>query len=250
MKDLVSIIIPVYNAEKYIDETINSVLDQTYNNWELILVNDCSTDNSERLIQKYLKDKRIKLINNKVNSKAAISRNNGIKEANGRYICFLDADDKWDKEKLEIQIKFMKENDCAFSYHSYEFASEKCIPNGKKVIAKEKLTYKECLKNNIISTITVMFDMNKLSKADIFMPNYNYVEDTATWWKILRKGYIAYGIPNLFSYYRRIPNSNSSNKIRTQKSLWLLYRKEEKLNFFNSVYYLFWKNINAIQRRL
>ena len=250
MKELVSIIIPVYNAEKFIDETINTVLDQTYTNWELLLVNDCSTDNSVKLIQKYLKDERIKLINNKVNSKAAISRNNGIKEAKGRYICFLDADDLWDKEKLEKQVKFMNEKDCAFSYHSYEFANEKCIPTGKKVIAKNKLTYKEALKNNIISTITVMFDMKILSKNDIYMPNFSYVEDTATWWRLLRNGNIAYGIPDLFSYYRRIPNSNSSNKIRTQKSLWYLYRKEEKFNIIKAVYFLLCKNIHALLRRI
>ena len=93
MKELVSIIVPVYNAEKFIDETINTVLNQTYKNWELLLINDCSTDNSVKLIQKYLKDERIKLINNKENSRAAITRNNGIKKAKGRYICFLDADD-------------------------------------------------------------------------------------------------------------------------------------------------------------
>ena len=250
MEDLVSIIIPVYNAEKFIDETISTVLDQTYTNFELLLVNDCSTDNSEKLIKKYLKDDRIKLINNKTNSKAAISRNNGIKAAKGRYICFLDADDKWDKTKLEKQIKFMKENDCAFSYHSYEFADVNCVPTGKKVIAKEKLTYKECLKNNIISTITVMFDMNKLFKDDIYMPDYKYVEDTATWWRILRNGHTAYGIPEVFSYYRRIPNTSSSNKLRTQKSLWFLYTKEERLGLIKSIYYLFIKNVNAVLRRI
>lgn len=144
----------------------------------------------------------------------------------------------------------MKEKDCAFSYHSYEFSNELCIPTGKKVIAKEILKYKESLKNNIISTITVMFDMNKITKENIYMPNYNYVEDTATWWRILRKGYNAYGIPDIFSYYRRIPNSNSSNKIRTQKSLWNLYRKDESLGVFSSLYFLGLKNINAIKRRL
>lgn len=114
-KDLVSIITPVYNAEKFIAETIESVLKQTYSNWELILVNDCSKDNSEKIIKKYCKyDERIKLINNKVNSRAAISRNNGIEKAEGRYICFLDADDLWDEYKLEKQLKFIKNKNCAF----------------------------------------------------------------------------------------------------------------------------------------
>ncbi len=249
--ELVSIIVPVYNAEKFLDETINTVLDQTYTNWELILVNDCTTDKSLDIINKYAKkDKRIKIINQEENGGPAITRNTGIDIAKGKYICFIDADDKWDKDKIEKQIEFMKENDIAFSYHSYEFSNEKCEPSGKKVIAKKRMSYKHALKNNIISTITVMFDSSKIDKSLIKMPNLKYVEDTATWFKILRNGYIAYGIPNIFSYYRRIPNSSSSNKLRTQKSLWNLYRNEEKLSVINSLNCLFWKNLNAVKRRL
>lgn len=248
--DKISIIIPVYNAEKFLNETIKSVLRQTYNNWELILVNDCSTDGSKKIYSKYSNDKRITWVNNKKNSGPAISRNNGIDKATGRYICFLDADDIWDDDKLEKQIKFMQDMNIAFSFHSYEFADENCIPSGKKVIAKEKLSYKEALKNNIISTITVMFDIKKIDKELIKMPNLKYVEDTATWWKVLRNNYVAYGMPNVFSYYRRTKKTQSSNKIITQKSLWNLYRKEEKLNIFYSVYCLFFKNLNAILRRI
>ena len=248
--DLVSIIIPVYNAERFLDETINTVLSQTYTDWELILVNDCSEDNSEKIYSKYKGDKRIIWYNQKKNGGPALARNKGIDLAKGQYICFLDSDDLWDKDKLEKQIKFMKEKKCAFSYHSYEFANEECVPMGKKVIAKEKLTYKQALKNNIISTITVMFDVKIIDKNLIKMPDFKYVEDTATWWKILRNGYVAYGIPKVFSYYRRISNSNSSNKLRTQKPLWNLYRKAEKLGFLYSIYCLCWKNIHAVLRRI
>lgn len=250
-RKLVSIIIPVYNAEKYIEDTINSILNQTYNDWELILIDDCSVDNSKKKINKYLKkDMRIRYYCQENNGGPALARNRGIDIANGEYICFIDADDLWVNNKLEKQISFMKEKQCAFSYHSYEFADENCVPNGKKVIAKSKLTYIQALKNNIISTITVMFDMKKIDKELIKMPNFKYVEDTATWWKILRRGYIAYGIPDLFSYYRRIPNSNSSNKFRTQKPLWYLYRREEKLNFVYSLYCLSLKNFHAVMRRI
>ena len=248
--ELVSIIIPVYNAEKFLDDTINTVLDQTYTNWELILVNDCSKDKSKKIYDKYKKDKRIKWIDQKENGGPALARNRGIDESKGKFICFLDADDKWDSFKLEKQVTFMKEKKCAFSYHSYEFANENCEPNGKKVIAKEKLSYKKALKNNIISTITVMFDLSIIDKSLIKMPNLKYVEDTATWFKILRNNYIAYGIKDVFAYYRRIPNSNSSNKFRTQKSLWNLYRNEEGLSIINSLLYLFCKNLNAIKRRI
>ncbi len=249
MNDLVSIIIPVYNAEKFIDETINSVKSQTYTNWELLLVNDCSTDNSTNLIEKHLKDDRIKLINNKQNSRAAISRNNGIKEAKGKYICFLDADDKWHNEKLEKQIKFMKEKKCAFSYTGYEFADENCIPNGKKVFVPNKLSYKQALKNTTIWTSTVMFDMTKLSKKDIYMPNVKS-EDTASWWSILKKIDYAYGLNEILSYYRRSGGTLSSNKFEAIKRIWNLYRNVEHLNIFKSSYCFFWYALRAVLRRV
>ena len=250
MKDLVSIIVPIYNAEKYLDDTIKTILNQTYKNWELLLINDCSKDTSKLIYKNYSNDKRIKWFDQDKNGGPALARNRGIDLAQGRFICFIDADDSCDNDKLERQIEFMNRKKCAFSYHSYEFANELLIPTGKKVIAKDKLTYKKALKNNIISTITVMFDVEKIDKELIKMPNLKYVEDTATWWKILRNKYVAYGIPDLFSYYRRIPNSNSSNKLRTQKPLWNLYRKEEKLNVLYSAHCLFWKNYHAVLRRI
>ena len=249
MEDLVSVIIPVYNAEKFIDETINTVLDQTYSNWELLLVNDCSTDNTEKLIKKYLKDERIHLINNKVNSRAAISRNNGIKKAKGRYICFLDADDKWDNKKLEKQVNFMKNMDCAFSYTSYEFADKNCIPNGKKVIVPDKINYNQALKNTTIWTSTVMFDMKKLSKDDIYMPNVKS-EDTASWWSILKKIDYAYGLKDILSFYRRTEGTLSSNKFEAIKRIWNLYRNVEHLNIFKSIYCFFWYAFRAVLRRV
>lgn len=246
--DLISIIVPVYNAERFLDDTINTVLNQTYSNFELILINDCSTDNSVDIIKNY-KDKRIKLINNKVNSKAAITRNNGIKKAKGRYICFLDSDDLWDKEKLEKQVKFMKEKDCAFSFTGYEFADEKGRPNGKKVFIPERINYKQALKNTTIWTSTVMFDMDKLSKEDIYMPNV-LSEDTACWWKLLKKVDYAYGLNEVLSFYRRTNNSLSSNKITAIKRIWYLYRNIEKLSFFNSIYCFCWYALNAVKRRI
>lgn len=248
-QELVSIIVPVYNAEKFLNDTIKTVLEQTYNNFELLLINDCSTDNSIKLIKKY-SDKRIKLINNKVNSGAAVSRNNGIKEAKGRYICFLDADDLWHKEKLEKQVKFMKEKNCAFSFTGYEFADENGIPNGKKVFVPDKINYRKSLKNTTIWTSTVMFDMKKLQKEDIYMPNVRRGQDTATWWKVLKKIDYAYGLNEILSFYRRTNQSLSSNKLTALKRTWNLYRNVEHLNIFYSAYCFIFYCINAIRRRV
>ena len=251
MKNLISIVVPVYNASRFLDETIKTVREQTIDNWELIFVDDCSTDNSDEIIKQYMKiDKRIKYFKQDQNGGPALARNRGIDEAKGNFLCFLDADDMWDKDKLEKQLNFMLEKEVAFSYTSYEFATFDGIPTGKKVKAKEVLTYKEVLKNNIISTITVMFNLNLINKELIKMPNLKYVEDTATWFKILRNGFKAYGLSDVYSYYRRTSNTESSNKFKTQKRLWNLYRKEEKMGFFKSLYTLGVKNINAIKRRI
>lgn len=246
---LVSIVVPVYNAEKFLEDTINCVLNQTYDNWELLLINDCSKDNSKKVAKQFLSDK-IKWIDMKKNGGPALTRNKGIDESKGKYICFLDADDLWEEQKLEKQVKFMQEKKCAFSYTSYEFADEQGIPIGKKVIAKEIMTYHKNLKNTIISTITVMFDVTIIDKNMIKMPNLKWVEDTATWWQILRNGYVAYGLPNVYSYYRRSNNTHSSNKIRTLKQLLNLYIKVEKLNVFYAIYCFVLKNINALLRRI
>lgn len=249
-KNLISIIIPIYNAEKFIKETIETVLNQTINNFELILVDDISTDNSSKIIEEYAKkDSRIKYVKLEKKELASGARNRGVLEAKGEYICFLDADDLWIKDKLEKQLLFMKKNNCAFSFTGYEFANNKGIPNGKKVIVPFKINYKQALKNTTIFTSTVMFDMKKIKKEDIYMP-YIKSEDTATWWKILKKGYIAYGLNEVLTLYRRSEGTLSSNKIEAIKRIWYLYRKQEKLNLFSAIYNFMFYLKNAIKRRI
>lgn len=248
---LVSIIIPVYNASRFLEETINSIQKQTYSNWEAIFIDDCSSDNSYNLIKKYQKeDKRIKLIKNKTNNGVAISRNNGIDYAKGEYLCFLDADDKWHPEKLEKQINFMQELNCEFSFTGYQFANEKCNPNGKIVSVPNKINYKQALKNTTIWTSTVMFNMGKLTKDDIYMPNIKRGQDTATWWKVLKKIEYAYGLNEVLSYYRRTNNSLSANKLTALKRTWNLYRNVEHLNILSSFYNFCWYCFNAVRRRV
>ena len=248
--DLVSIIVPVFNAEKFLDETINSVLKQSYQNWELLLINDCSKDNSKEIYQKYKKDDRIIWFDQEKNGGAALARNKGIELSKGKYLCFLDADDLWEKDKLEKQLNFMKKNNCEFSFTGYEFADEKGIPNGKKVKVPATITYKQALKNTTIWTSTVMFDMDKLSKESIYMPNVKRGQDTATWWKVLKKIKCAYGLNEVLSYYRRTNESLSANKLTALKRTWNLYRNVEKLGVFSSVYNFCWYCYNAVKRRI
>lgn len=249
--NLVSIIVPVYNSEKFINDTIRTVQEQTYEKWELILVNDCSTDDSIRIIEEYAKeDKRIKLINLDSNSGAAIARNTGIKQSKGRYIAFLDSDDLWNKEKLEKQIKFMKEREYEFSFTGYEFADENGKGNGKIVNVPEKINYKQALKNTTIWTSTVIFDVEKLGKELIQMPKVKRGQDTATWWKVLKQIDNAYGIDEVLSYYRRTNESLSANKLKALKRTWKLYRNVEHLNIFYSFYNFGWYCFNAIKRRI
>lgn len=250
-EDLISIVVPVYNAEKFLIDTLKTIEKQTYTNWELIFVDDCSTDNSVEIIKGAIKEKlKIKLFQLETNSGAAVARNTGINEAKGRYIAFIDADDIWNEEKLEKQYKFMKEKECSFSFTSYEFANEKGIGNGKVVRVPEKINYKQALKNTTIWTSTVMFDVKKLGKQLIQMPNVKRGQDTATWWKVLKQIDYAYGIDSILSYYRRTNSSLSSNKIKALKRTWNLYRNVENLNIFYSFYNFCWYVIKAIKRRM
>lgn len=247
-KELVSIIVPVYNAERFIESTINNVLKQTHQTFELLLIDDMSTDNSYEIIKR-VNDKRIKYIKLEKKGLASGARNRGIKEAQGTFICFLDADDFWEDNKLEKQIKFMKEKNCAFSFTGYEFTKENGNKTNKKVYVPNELTYKKALKNTTIFTSTVMFDTSKINKDDIYMPNVKS-EDTACWWNILKKGYKAYGLNEILVYYRRSEGTLSSNKIEAIKRIWNLYRNQEKLNLIYSLYDFIFYAFNAVKRRI
>lgn len=250
-EELVSIVVPVYNAEKFLKDTIKTVEEQTYEKWELILVNDCSKDNSTQIITDAIeKNSRIRLINLEKNSGAAMARNKGIEEANGKYVAFLDADDLWENDKLQKQVEFMQKNNCEFSFTGYEFADENGTPNGKVVKVPETINYKQALKNTTIWTSTVMLDVEKLGKELIKMPNVKRGQDTATWWKILKKIDKAYGLNENLSYYRRTNESLSANKWKALKRTWNLYRNVEHLNVFYSFYNFCWYVFNAIKRRV
>ncbi len=250
-KGLVSVIVPVYNAGRWIEDTILSVKSQTYKDFEMILIDDGSTDDSVEVIRRTAgADERIKLVDvGEKNLGAAHARNRGVELARGRYICYIDADDLWSPDKLEKQLAFMDENDAAFSFTGYEFADESGIGVQKIVRVPGTISYRQALKNTTIFTSTVMFDMDKLTREDIMMPQVPS-EDTATWWKVLKKVGRAYGLDEALTLYRRGTGTLSSNKMTAIQRIWNLYRNVEGLNVFYSAYcFVFWA-VRAVLRRM
>ncbi len=248
---MVSIVVPVYNAAKYIENTIDMVCNQTYKDWELILVDDASRDGSADIIEEYIKGqgKRIRLIRKETNAGAAAARNSGIDASSGRYIAFLDADDVWAVDKLEKQIEFMEKTGAAFSFHSYEFGDERAKPTGKIVHVPETLNFRQALSRTVIFTTTVMFDTEKIDMEIIHMPMVPS-EDTATWWRILKSGIVAYGLDENLAIYRRPPKSLSSNKLIALERIWFLYRNIANLSVLESLFYFGGWAVRATLRRL
>lgn len=248
---MVSIVVPVYNAAKYIENTIDMVCNQTYKDWELILVDDASRDGSADIIEEYIKGqgKRIRLIRKETNAGAAAARNSGIDASSGRYIAFLDADDIWAVDKLEKQIEFMEKTGAAFSFHAYEFGDERAKPTGKIVHVPETLNFRQALSRTVIFTTTVMFDTEKIDMEIIHMPMVPS-EDTATWWRILKSGIVAYGLDENLAIYRRPPKSLSSNKLIALERIWFLYRNIANLSVLESLFYFGGWAVRATLRRL
>lgn len=246
---LVSIVMPAHNAAEFIGDTVNSILAQTYKNWELIIVDDCSTDNTRKILKKFDSEK-IRVIFCKKNGGAAKARNRGICEARGSFLSFIDADDLWEPDKLSRQLKFMAKKNATFSFTSYVFADANGVPNDKVVKVPATITYRQALKNTTIWTSTVMFDMTKLTKKDVEMPDVRRGQDTATWWKVLKKVDKAYGLNEIMAIYRRTDGSLSANKITALKRTWNLYRNVEHLNVIKSSFCFAFYCFNAVKRRV
>ena len=256
--ELVSIIVPVYNAAAYIEETIDSVIGQTYTKWELILIDDCSTDNSYEIINRKIadfenvkagEDQSIVLLKNPENSGAARTRNHGIDEAKGRFIAFLDADDIWHPDKLQNEILFMQKHKASFVFSGYEFGDENAVPTGKVVHVPKKLDYYAALSRTVIFTSTVLIDTQKVDRKLCHMPEIGS-EDTATWWNILGTGIIAYGLDQALVTYRRPAKSLSSNKNTAIKRIWNLYINHAGLTPVSASIYLVLWAFRATYRRV
>ena len=247
---LVSIVVPCFNCEKYIGETIESVLNQTFSHFELLLIDDCSIDKTATKIKKYVKkDSRVKYYRLKENSGAAYSRNHGLSLAKGRFIAFLDADDIWVKDKLERQLSFMTTNNYAFSCTTYEKIDGE-RNHLKTIVMPKVITYDLYLKNTIIQTSTVMVDLSITGKELVKMPALKRRQDAATWCQLLKNGYTCYSITDTLSYYRVLNDSLSSNKLKAACGTWHLYRNVEKLPLGKSIWCFIHYAYHAVVKRI
>jgi teichuronic acid biosynthesis glycosyltransferase TuaG len=229
----VSIIMPSYNAEKTIVQSIQSVLQQNYSNWELLITDDKSTDNTVKIINQFVaKDTRIKLFENEQNLGAGGSRNRSIKESKGRYIAFLDSDDLWLDNKLAIQIDYMQKNDIALSYTWYQKFGDK--GDGGFVKPQLTVTYQQLLYSNVIGCLTAVYDTELLGKR--YMPLIRKRQDMGLWLDILKDVDMAHGIPDVLAKYR-VDSGMTQNKFNVLKWQWRFYRDVVGLTTFKSLPY-------------
>lgn len=249
---LVSIVMPSYNSEKYIKDSIQSVLDQTYINWELLIVDDCSSDKTVDIIKSF-KDERIKFFQNDKNSGAAVSRNKALREAKGKWIAFLDSDDMWLPTKLEEQLEFMISNNYSFSYTDYRVYNDGVLSN-KIITAPKKVTFRKIKHYCYVATLTVVYNHERVGLIQI--SNIKKNNDYAMWLKALKK-VDGYRLCNSLSIYNKHPDSISSgNKIKLIKWHYRLFLNECHYSAIHSIaltlgnlWYGFWKRI-IYRRRL
>ncbi|SFE18884.1 glycosyltransferase family 2 protein [Peptostreptococcus sp. D1] len=232
---LVSVIVPVYNAERYIRETLDSIIGQTYKNIEVICVDDMSNDSSREIIKEYeSKYSNIKSILLSENAGVANARNVGIENARGRYIAFLDSDDLWLQDKIDKQIDFMIKNGYCFTFTGYRFIDSESQKLNTIVHAKSELAYEDMLRHNAISCLTVVID--RYIVKEIRMKKIHH-EDYVAWLDILKQGHKAHGLDELLALYRTRRGSLSGNKLRAACWTWNILRNEEKLGFIKALYY-------------
>ena len=249
LEDTVSVIIPVYNAARFLDRTLNSIFAQTYKNIEIVLVDDCSKDESAEIIAQYKKENPgIVYHLQETNQGAAVARNTALELAKGRYVAFLDSDDMWYPEKIEKQLRLMKEKDAAFCYTAIEM-----VNNGDEVIkkkrkVKEKINYRFLLHNTMIATSSVLIDRKQT--GDFRMPLRRGGQDYATWLMLLRDGTVAYGINEALVKYRVGNSSLSSNKFKSIKQVWQIQTQDEKIGKISALFHVVCFSINALIKYL
>lgn len=234
---LVSIIMPLYNCENFVLDSIKSVIEQTCRNWELIIVDDQSTDNSYTLVSDFIADRsRIQLHQLSVNSGVATARNYAIELAKGSYIAFLDSDDLWLPDKLEKQLRFMDANHSSLSFTAYQRIDESGEISPHVVRVPPSVTYNGLLKETVIACLSAMYDASKIGKF-YFETSLKKHEDYQYWLEILKTVDKADGLDIPLAYYRSRNNSLSSNKIAAASYVWKIQREYQKVPFFKALYY-------------
>ena len=229
----VSIIMPSYNTAKFIGQSITTVLNQTYTILELIIVDDCSTDNTDEVVSAFT-DERIRYIKNEKNSGAAVSRNRALKEATGRWIAFLDSDDLWEEDKIEKQVKFMEENGYAFSYTRYCEISEEGEPLGVEVSGPKKITKTGMFRYCWPGCLTVMYDAEKVGLIQIADVKKN--NDYAMWLKVIKKAKCYLLDENLAKYRKRAGSISNHGYMKLIKWHYRLFRQAENRNPVSSFF--------------
>jgi len=243
---VISIITPSHNCSAFISETIRSVVSQTFTNWEMIIVDDFSSDKSVNVIQSFVdQDSRIRLIRLPENSGAAVARNTAIEAAKGRYIAFLDSDDLWLPNKLEAQIALMQAHAYPFVFSAYDKIDEQGKIFGHIGIP-EKVAYSDLLKTCSIGCLTVIYDAAYFGK--VYMPTNTKREDFAMWLKLLKMTDYAFGINKTLAQYRVYDNQNSANKIQMAAEGWRVYREVECLSILKATYYFSHYAVRGILR--
>lgn len=246
VEGLVSVITPTYNCGKFIGATIASVQNQDYNNWEMIIVDDCSQDETKNIVTEIAaKDDRIKYFCLEKNSGAAVARTKAMQLANGEYMAFLDSDDLWVPNKLTSQLAFMKDNGYAFTCTAYEQIDENGELLGKVIKTISKTDYNRLLLDCPVGNSTVVYSVKQMGKFEV--PNIRKRNDDALWLKMLKKEQYIYGMQDVLMQYRIRSGSISNNKLKVIKYHWILYREIEHLGVLRSLFHIgYWCVIKAL----
>lgn len=226
-EQLVSIITPAYNAAQFIGQTIESIQIQSYKNWELLVIDDGSKDNTIQVVQDYAQtDQRIKLLKQETNSGPAKARDMGLKKAQGTYVAFLDSDDLWLPHKLKTQISFMQQHDSAFSCTQYRRITQDGKSTGRLVGVPKVLNYSQLIKHNTVATLTAVINREKVGHLEMVNEGY---DDFILWLSVLKRGFVVHGIQEDLARYRMVGGSVSNSRVRAAKWVWNIYRNVEKI---------------------
>ena len=242
LNDCIDIILPNYNSEKYIKQTINSIINQEYKNWKLLIIDDCSNNKTKNILKKFSKNRKIKIFWLKKNRGAGFSRNYALKKSNSPFVAFIDSDDLWKKDKLKKQLNFMKKNNFSFTYTNYETFGKK----SKKINSPSKLNYSDFIKNTSIATSTMMIRREKIK--NIKFSNTKICEDYYFKCKLLKKTKFAYCLKNNLTKYRIRDKSLQSNNFRNFYWIWKINKDYNNLNFFENFISLFFISLNSIKK--